>query len=253
MTAHREAVPADGSSPRISGDLRAPGAARAARAALAAFVAVAAAHLAALSVLPEGAGTVEDVTKALLMPSLAAWAALRGGPRTLVAALLLGCAGDVLLQFGGDTAFLAGMGCFAAGHVCYLTLMARRGAFSVPGRTRWAAAGYTLVWLAAIIVLWPGLPSALRVPVALYSLLLTAVAAGGAGLGTAAAAVGGGLFLLSDTLIATRLAGLPQPPAAGFWIMLTYIAAQFLLAAGLYGGTSPLVRTARTTSVCAPP
>ncbi|MFF3562848.1 lysoplasmalogenase [Streptomyces sp. NPDC002574] len=238
MTAHPEAVRA------------APRTRRSAQVALAVFAAVGAAHLAALLA---GAGSAEDVTKALLMPALAAWAALRGGPRVLLAALLLGWGGDVLLQFGGDAAFLAGMGCFAAGHVCYLTLLARRGAFSVPGRTRWAAAGYTLVWLAAITVLWPGLPAALRIPVALYSLLLTAVAAGGAGLGTAATAVGGGLFLLSDTLIATRLAGLPQPPAAGFWIMLTYLAAQFLLAAGLYGGMSPLVRAARTTSVCAPP
>ncbi|MFD3453494.1 lysoplasmalogenase family protein [Streptomyces sp. NPDC058691] len=204
--------------------------------ALASFAAVAVAHLATLSVVPalsvsavssEGAGTAEDVTKAPLMPTLAAWAALRGGPPVLLAALLLGWAGDVLLQFGGDAAFLGG--------------------------TRWATAGYALVWLAAITVLWPGLPSGLSVPVALYSLLLTAVAAGGAGLGTPATAVGGGLFLLSDTLIATRPAGLPQLPAAGFWIMLTYIAAQFLLAAGLYGGTSPLVRTARTISVCAPP
>ncbi|MFJ4846171.1 lysoplasmalogenase family protein [Streptomyces sp. NPDC088733] len=226
---------------------------RAARAALVVFAAVCAVHLVATALPSQGAGVVEDVTKALLMPALAAWAALRGGPRVLVAALLLGWAGDMLLQFGGDTAFLAGMGCFAAGHVCYLTLLARRGAFSVPARTRWAAAGYTLVWLAAITVLWSGLPPALRVPVAVYSLLLTAVAAGGAALGTPAAAAGGALFLLSDTLIATRLAGLPQPPAAGFWIMLTYLAAQFLLAAGLYGGTSPLLRTARTASVCAPP
>ena len=66
---------------------------------------------------------------------------------------------------------------------------------------------------------------------AAYSLLLTgtALTAAGCSLRTG---VGGLLFFISDGLIALRLADLPQPPMAGLWIMSTYIAALFLLAAG---------------------
>lgn len=46
------------------------------------------------------------------------------------------------------------------------------------------------------------------------------------------AGVGGALFLLSDTLIATGVADWPQLPRPDFWIMATYAAAQYLLATG---------------------
>ena len=49
------------------------------------------------------------------------------------------------------------------------------------------------------------------------------------------AALGGALFLLSDALIATGIADWPQLPAHDFWIMLTYIAAQYLLTRGALG------------------
>lgn len=166
------------------------------------------------------------LAKPLLMPLLAAYAAARGGPRLLVAALLLGWGGDVFLLSSADGAFLAGMGCFAAGHVCYLVLFGRR-------RTRAdLALGYGLLLVVALALLWSGLPGELRVPVAVYSLLLAAMAYRASGLGPLAG-VGGALFLLSDTLIATGVAERPRPPAADLWIMLTYIAAQALLTAGI--------------------
>lgn len=170
--------------------------------------------------------TGQLLAKPLLMPLLAAYVAARRGPRPLVAALLLGWGGDVFLLSSDDGAFLAGMGCFAAGHLCYLTLFGRR-------RTRAGlAAGYGLLLLVTLALLWPGLPAELRVPVAVYSLLLAAMAYRASGLGLLAGA-GGALFLLSDTLIATGVAEWPQPPAADLWIMLTYIAAQALLTAGI--------------------
>ncbi|MFF3256553.1 lysoplasmalogenase family protein [Actinacidiphila glaucinigra] len=218
---------------------------RAARAATAAFAVVAAAHLAAQLA---GSATAGHLTKPVLVPLLAA------SPRCCAAAP--GCwwprccaAGrGTLLQLDGDTSFLLGMGAFAAGHVCYLTLFTAGGAFADRRRAARTAAGYAVVWLAALVVVWPGLPSGLRVPVAAYSLLLTAMAAGAAALGPRATAVGGALFLLSDTLLATRLADLPQLPAADFWIMLGYLAAQFLLSTGRYGGTTPFEQPPRTTS-----
>jgi uncharacterized membrane protein YhhN len=72
----------------------------------------------------------------------------------------------------------------------------------------------------------------MRVPVALYSVLLAAMAAGAYGLGPLTG-TGGALFLVSDTLIATDLADWPQLPSPGTWVMTTYLAAQVLLTCGL--------------------
>ncbi|MDT0453474.1 lysoplasmalogenase [Streptomyces sp. DSM 40473] len=184
-----------------------------------------------LTALLTGVTLLAHATKPALMPLLAAHVLLRGGPPLLAGALLLGCGGDTLLQVGGDTVFLLGMASFAAGHVCYLLLFARHGS---PGgaRTYRLAALYTAAWLTVVVLLWPGLDGELRVPVALYSLLLTAMALG-ATRARLWAGAGGALFLLSDTLLASGLAKWPQAPAPQFWVMLTYLAAQGLLAHGV--------------------
>ncbi|MFJ2136808.1 lysoplasmalogenase [Streptomyces sp. NPDC098085] len=168
---------------------------------------------------------VHLVAKPLLMPLLAGYAAARRGPRLLVVALLCGWGGDTLLLSGSGTVFLVGMGSFAAGHICYLWLF---------GRARsplLAAAGYAAVLATFLALLWNGLPADMRIPMTGYSLLLTAMAYRAGALGRYAA-VGGALFLLSDALIATGIADWPQLPAPDFWVMLTYVAAQFLLTVG---------------------
>ncbi|GAA2930823.1 hypothetical protein GCM10020221_28290 [Streptomyces thioluteus] len=203
-----------------------------------------------LGALLTGATPVARATKPALMPLLAEYVLVRGGPPLLAVALLLGCAGDVLLQAGGETAFLLGMGAFAAGHLCYLGLFARHGArhgarptgrtgptaapgapgrSARPGAPGVPAVGYAAAWAGTTALLWPGLPERLRPPVALYGLLLTAMAYGALRTGRRGAA-GGALFLLSDTLIASGLAGWPQARTPQFWIMLTYLGAQALLA-----------------------
>ena len=194
------------------------------------------------------------VAKPLLMPLLAAHVGVRGGPGLLTAALLFGWGGDVLLLSGADPAFLAGMASFAAGHVCYLLLF-RKSTLQLfekttPGtrvekaapraRGAWLDGVYGIALVATVALLWPGLPADLRIPVAGYSLLLTAMAARATRLGLVAG-VGGAIFLLSDTLIATGVADWPQLPRPDFWIMLTYAVAQFLLVRGvldLFGARS---------------
>ncbi len=66
------------------------------------------------------------------------------------------------------------------------------------------------------MLIWPDLPADLRAPLTGYSLLLTAVA-WRAGVFGAYAAAGGALFLLSDALIATGIAGGRRrpPPTSG--------------------------------------
>ncbi|MFF5978100.1 lysoplasmalogenase [Streptomyces olindensis] len=187
--------------------------------------------------LAAGFGTGHAVAKPLLMPLLALWAARRRAPRPLVAALLFGWGGDVLLLSDAEPAFLAGMGSFAAGHVCYLVLFATYGSRNTVPRARAGllALGYATALVTTVALLWPDLPPELRVPVAAYSLLLAAMAYRAATRLGLFAGAGGALFLLSDTLIATGVADWPQPPAPDFWIMLTYLAAQALLAGGTLG------------------
>ncbi|MEU5399233.1 lysoplasmalogenase [Streptomyces sp. NPDC005963] len=166
------------------------------------------------------------IAKPLLMPLLVAHVIVRRGPLLLVAALVCGWGGDVFLLADSDTAFLAGMGSFALGHLCYLALFGR-------ARTpRGSVIVYGVALVGAVAALWPGLPAELRVPVAGYSLLLTAMAWRSTALGVAAGA-GGALFLISDLLIATGVADWPQPPAPDFWIMLLYGVGQLLLTLGV--------------------
>ncbi|MGO4462460.1 lysoplasmalogenase [Streptomyces sp. M-16] len=165
------------------------------------------------------------IAKPLLMPLLVAHVLTRRAPRLLIAALLFGWGGDLALLFDAEPAFLVGMGSFAAGHVCYLVLFGR-------GRTSPALGGaYALALVGTVALLWGDLPAGLRVPVAGYSLLLTAMAYRSSAPGRTAG-IGGALFLLSDTLIATGVAEWPQPPRPDFWIMATYLGAQYLLAVG---------------------
>ncbi|MGW9372364.1 lysoplasmalogenase [Streptomyces xanthophaeus] len=196
---------------------------RLARAALLAFAVAAAADLGSL-LADWHLGHV--IAKPLLMPLLVAHVVARGAPRLLTAALLFGWGGDLALLFDAEAAFLIGMGSFAAGHVCYLVLFGRRRTSPL------LAGGYALALVATVTLLWGDLPADLRIPVAGYSLLLTAMALRSSALGLRAGA-GGALFLLSDTLIATGVAEWPQLPRPDFWIMATYLAAQYLLATGV--------------------
>ncbi|RAJ46109.1 putative membrane protein YhhN [Kitasatospora sp. SolWspMP-SS2h] len=212
---------------------------RTARALLFAFAAVSVAHLLAIAV---HLTPLQYATKPLLMPLLAGWvwaAAKPGTPRLLVPALLFGAGGDILLEIGGTVAFLAGMGSFAAGHVCYVTMFVKLGALADRRRALVVAGCYAVVWAALIVLLWPGLDAGMRVPVACYSLLLAATAVTASQVNLRAG-LGGALFLFSDTLIATDLAGWRHLPAHGFLIMLTYLVGQYLLTLGT------LERTTRT-------
>ncbi|QDY80787.1 lysoplasmalogenase [Streptomyces qinzhouensis] len=178
------------------------------------------------------AETGHRIAKPLLMPLIAAFVVVRGGPRLLVVALLFGWGGDVFLLSGADWAFLVGMASFAVGHVCYLALFAAVRGSAVP--PRWTAPVYGTALVVFVVLLWPGLPAELRVPVAGYAALLTVMARQSTALGLLAG-LGGALFLVSDLIIATGVADWPQLPEPDFWIMLIYSAGQSLLALGVLG------------------
>ena len=205
------------------------------------YAIIAAVHLVSLAAGPVW---LEWTSKFLLVPSLLVWVAARRGPRLLLAALGFGALGDIALQFDGI--FIVGMACFAAGHICYVTLFLRNGAWSGLRRRWYLPVGYAVVWAGLVVLLWPGL-GALQIPVAAYSLLLTATAVTSAGYGWSTG-VGGALFFISDGLIALRLADLPQPPMPGVWIMSTYALAQYLLASGALAGRTAAAPVPRAST-----
>lgn len=148
----------------------------------------------------------------------------------LVAALLLCLAGDVFLMLPG--LFIPGLVSFLLAHLCYLALF-RQG-------QRWFPSGKALAGtLAAAVVmyaiLFPHLDPVLKVAVAAYALVIATMAA--QAMGRAAVlrdpaavgvAVGAGLFMLSDALLAINRFAQPLP-LAQLWVLSTYYAAQVLI------------------------
>jgi uncharacterized membrane protein YhhN len=165
---------------------------------------------------------LKQASKVSLMPLLLSWSRTQDAPPLLQAALLASAAGDILLE---TELQLAGIAAFAAAHACYLAVFLSR-----PGERSWRVlAAYGALWAALIAALSPGLGGQ-RVPVAAYALLLTATAVASRWYG-ARSGLGGALFLVSDALIAMRLAG-RDFPLRGALVMSTYAAGQYLLASG---------------------
>jgi uncharacterized membrane protein YhhN len=161
-----------------------------------------------------------------------------GDPKPwVVGALVFGLMGDVgLMLSSGDTdpPFLVGLGAFLIGHIWYVV------AFGVAGmRALYLLAGVLVVagiaGLALPAVLRGAARSAGRPFAAVvggYATLLAAMAALAVGTGIVATAIGGVLFLSSDTLIArNRFVG--RVPHGDLLVIVTYHLAQFLIVIGL--------------------
>ena len=176
------------------------------------------------------AGLSHAAVKALLMPSLLVWVVLALGadaPRLLVVGLAFATVGDVGLEC--DALFLVGMGGFLAMQVCYVLGFIDMGAWPNVRRNWTIAAGYLVFWAAANALLGPRLAD-LRVPILIYSLALCVMATFAAGVDRRVG-LGGMLFLVSDMLIGVDLADLDLPGRV-LIVMVTYLAAQYLIATG---------------------
>jgi len=163
---------------------------------------------------------------------------LGGAKYWVVAALAFGLAGDVGLMLSEegrtDLPFLAGLGAFLAGHVCYVVAFART------GLRGWDVfAGVLVVAGVAGLALPQVLRGAARASgrlfagiIAGYATLLAAMAVLGIGTGIVATAIGAVLFLCSDTLLARNR--FVAPVRSGpLLVIVTYHAAQFLILIGL--------------------
>lgn len=155
----------------------------------------------------------------------------------IAAGLLFSSAGDVFLMLPRDR-FVAGLASFLVAHLCYI------GAFAIG--VPFAAA--PLLWLPffaagglVLALVWPGLKPALRGPVAVYVIVIAAMAGQAAGRwqitgsGMAlAAAVGAGLFVVSDAVLAIDRFRW-KFRAARAVTLATYWAAQLLIALSVSG------------------
>ena len=154
--------------------------------------------------------------------------------RWVLAGLVLSLGGDVALLWPRE-GFLPGLVSFLLAHLAYLWAFTRGHRLAA----WWPAfAGYAAVAGGILLLLWPGVPAPLRVPVLAYVLCLAGMAAQAAVLWRAGVprgavlAAGGALFVLSDALLATNKFMAPLP-AASLWILAPYWAAQWCIASWL--------------------
>ena len=174
-------------------------------------------------------------TKPVLMPLLAADLVCNdASDRTdqlILAGLGLSCLGDIALLAEGEGPFAAGLASFLAAHGCYLAAFAkhRNGGIS---RSPRVAGAYVLAWCGLNTFLWTK-TGQLRLPVLVYGSALAAMAIAALDTGVPAVAAGGAAFLLSDSILAIDTFGGANLPAADVLVMVTYTAAQALIARGL--------------------
>ncbi len=164
------------------------------------------------------------LTKPLLMPLLMA-----GRDRPTQRALALGGAGDVALLGSSETAFMAGLVSFLAGHVAWIIALRQR-----PGgghlRARPAlAVPHVAAFGALNAYLWKRTGKD-RIPVIVYSAALLVMSLAALDSGLPRTAAGGALFLASDALLALEKFGGLHLPAHEGLVMATYTSAQALLA-----------------------
>ena len=196
---------------------------------------------------------MELLTKPLIMLSLGVYylyQTRRQSSRVhtfMIWAILFSLCGDILLWMKGETYFLLGLSSFLLAHICYI------GAFSIKsGHSN--SNSQTLIsrkpWLILlfvgylILLLWGIYPALeqMLVPVIVYALTITIMAVTALNRWQMVSEhsfgwvfMGALLFVLSDSLIALgRFGGhLISIPLLQYWIMGTYMCAQFFIVKGM--------------------
>lgn len=234
-----------------------------------------------LACILSGNGAV-SAFKAILMPSLAMAVrfAMPDGMKRLrsltIAALLLCWTGDMLLEFSGPAYFMAGMGAFMLGHVCYICGIAgetgryygaphiRRalpcrliialccmaagyaisfGIFHRDGIMGIGVAGYAAVLIGhfstACLAAIRRAKTAARHSSDSHSnkRMSASHKKGSHPVGWLLVGASGVLtFILSDSLIAVKIFSGIDFAGRNFWVMATYIAAQAMICTGIVRG-----------------
>lgn len=162
--------------------------------------------------------------KPLLMASL-----MPGKDRATQRALALGGAGDIALLGSSDGAFMAGLGSFLVSHGAWIVALRQREGGGFLRRNPTAAIPYAAAFVGFNGFLWNRTGKD-RVPVLVYSSALMAMALTALDSGKWRTALGGALFVASDTLLSLERFAHVKLPAHEGLVMLTYTKAQALLA-----------------------
>ena len=183
--------------------------------------------------------------KAFLMPVLIAAVYFHPdftSKKYLIGALIFSWIGDVVLMFQSlnPLFFIGGLIAFLIGHIIYIMLFNKEKRSDMPQNSSFLRIGYIAIIAYLIVMLsllFPHLGS-MRLPVTVYALTISAMLAtaiiGYSGWESPANAWilrGAILFVLSDSILAFNKFYAPIPYAS-FFLMLTYIAAQYLIVRG---------------------
>jgi uncharacterized membrane protein YhhN len=187
-------------------------------------------------------------TKVPLMPLLAlAFSLCRVSfsaeplPWTVIAALLLGCAGDtLLLNHHHPVGMPLGLAAFSAGHALYTVTIWRL----TPTPAWWLIATLIAVYGGGVALIYkklrPYMPKAYRAMGLLYMLLISTMGASAAAdalttleAGAFVLLVGTLLFMLSDSILSFEIFR-GETRGSNLKVMIPYIAAQTFLATGFW-------------------
>jgi uncharacterized membrane protein YhhN len=164
------------------------------------------------------------VTKPLLMLLLAGVVGFES--KSLLFVLMFAWLGDVFLLVPGNSPlfFQLGLGSFLVMQFAYIRL------FHLRSKEIWHwSLGAIMVYVVNLLtLLWPNLEDGLRIPVVVYAVVLGGMLYFAIKLGDKMIFWGALLFVVSDTLLALGKFKYAIP-GNSFWVMSTYILAQFLL------------------------
>ncbi|AFK03909.1 YhhN family protein [Emticicia oligotrophica DSM 17448] len=180
------------------------------------------------------------LTKPLLMITLAIFyfqhvkTSLNTVDRIMIIALVFSCLGDTFLMFQGKNPqfFLLGLGSFLVSQLSYAFV------FRKQGKTQHIRRIPFLIYVISLLTfLFGSIPAAFKAPVIVYAcaISLMGITASERTSSTNSfqqVLIGAILFIISDSLIAINKFAIAIP-LSGFWIMITYIVAQYFIVNGI--------------------
>ena len=193
---------------------------------------------------------LEYMVKPLIMVWMAAYFLIFKKKRTFTVPVLMAFffswLGDIMLMFSGgyqnEVFFYAGVGGFFLAQLTYIFVFSRYSETGGRGylQKNMLVGVLFLAYVAGIyVLLYPGLEGLMKPIILVYAISLlgmSAMALNRSGRVNRASYLlvftGSVLFVISDSLIAINKFYL-EIPLAGFWIMLAYISAQYLITRGL--------------------
>tara|TARA_R110002126_G_scaffold291803_1_gene459280 strand:- start:92536 stop:93246 length:711 start_codon:yes stop_codon:yes gene_type:complete len=172
--------------------------------------------------------------KTLSVALLAVLCVLVDGPLVLTLALLACAAGDAFLAQDDERAFLPGLLAFLVGHVLFVIVFVSRGNLDLIMGQPWRIVLGVVIILAALEMGRRLLPVAgeLRIPVAIYIVVIVAMALSALAVPGWGVAVGAALFMASDTVLAAQkflLAPERSPYLRASFVWISYYLAQLLM------------------------